>query len=130
MANLFEGLEQLSPEELEAFLQAVVEGGSIEPKAAMLAHQLKQAEEMRGTPMPKGIMVRDQYINASPLAFADQALQRIQGGQGEQQALAGQQALIGQSGAANDTYLRSMLNMLRRKPQAGAAEVPVAPTEM
>ena len=113
------GLEEITPE----MVSAAAEYFGINEDAALQQLLHKQARLARGTPMPQGMTVRDQYLAPSIFDVASSTIERIRGGQDEQAALAKLQAGILRKKDIGNMY--SQADMARR--QAGAEPAPLQP---
>lgn len=104
------GFEEITPE----LVAAAAEYFGISEDAALQKMLHEQARKARETPMPQGITVRDQYVAPSILGTLASTLERIQGGQDEQKALAQLQAGILRKKDINTMAMQA--DMERRNP--------------
>jgi hypothetical protein len=104
------GFEEITPE----LVAAAAEYFGINEDAALQKMLHEQARKARETPMPQGLTVRDQYVAPSVLGVLSSTLERIQGGQDEQKALAQLQAGILRKKDINTMAMQA--DMDRRNP--------------
>jgi hypothetical protein len=104
------GLEEITPE----MVSAAAEYFGIDEDAALQKMLHAQAGKMRGTPMPQGMTVRDQYLAPSIFDVASSTIERIRGGQDEQAALAKLQAGILRKKDINTQAMQA--DMAQRNP--------------